>query len=147
MQRRHHISAIITAVCGLRKPAAACTVLILVSATTSWIPCGRAAVDLSDTPMFNRIQPPPANIMFLMDDSGSMNFEILVRGEFDGSFPNPAKSDSALAADPHGFCYIFDDVGDNVYSQSDTPDWYAGPEGRKYWKSQWQFLNLIHFIY
>ena len=48
--------------------------------------------DLSDTPMFTRILPPPANIMFLLDDSGSMNFEVLVTGQFDGSFPNPDKA-------------------------------------------------------
>lgn len=39
-----------------------------------------AAIELSEIPMFTRILPPPANIMFVIDDSGSMNFDILVRG-------------------------------------------------------------------
>jgi len=86
--------------------------------------------------MFTRILPPPANIMFLLDDSGSMNFEILVTGQYDGSFPNPDKSAADLASDPHGFCYLFDDVGDNVYKAYSQPDWYAGQEGRKLWQTQ-----------
>jgi type IV pilus assembly protein PilY1 len=109
------------------------------------VPSAEAGIDLSDMPMFTRILPPPANIMFVLDDSGSMNFEILIRGEYDGSFPNPAKSASDLAIDPHGYCYVFDDVGDNVYSYSTQPDWYAGTEGRKYWKSQWYQANVMYY--
>ena len=46
--------------------------------------------------MFARIQPPPANIMFLLDDSGSMNFEFLVTSKYDGSYPNPDKTGADL---------------------------------------------------
>ena len=97
--------------------AVVCAALVILSAS----PRALAVTDLSDTPMFARVQPPPANIMFLLDDSGSMNFEILVTGQYDGSFPNPDKSAADLAADPHGFCYLFDDVGDNVYKPSASP--------------------------
>ncbi len=99
-----------------------------------------AEIDLSDCPMFTRVLPPPANIMFVLDDSGSMNFDILVRGGYDGSFPNPTNS-----SDQRGFCYLFDDTGDNVYKASDQPDWYAGSEGRKYWKSQWYAVNVMYY--
>ncbi|HSO59490.1 MAG TPA: PilC/PilY family type IV pilus protein [Desulfobacterales bacterium] len=95
--------------------------------------------------MFTRVLPPPANIMFLLDDSGSMNFEILVTGQYDGSFPNPDKSAADLAADPHGFCYLFDDVGDNAYKPSSQPDWYAGPEGRKLWQTQFYQTNAMYY--
>lgn len=98
------------------------------------------ATELSDIPMFTRILPPPANIMFVLDDSGSMNFDVLVRGGYDGSFPNPLTS-----PDQRGFCYIFDDIGDNVYKTADHPDWYAGSEGRKYWKSQWYSVNVMYY--
>ena len=121
--------------------AVVCAALLILSAS----PRALAATDLSDTPMFARVQPPPANIMFLLDDSGSMNFEILVTGQYDGSFPNPDKSAADLAADPHGFCYLFDDVGDNAYKPSSQPDWYAGPEGRQLWQTQFYQTNAMYY--
>ena len=108
-------------------------------------PLTASAIELSDMPMLSRVLVPPANIMFVLDDSGSMNFEILVRGGHDGSFPNPAKSALEISHDPHGFCYVFDDLGDNVYSYTAQPDWHAGPEGRKYWKSQWFKTNVMYY--
>ena len=122
----------------LASAAAAGFALILIAASAP-------AVDLADTPMFTRILPPPANLMFVLDDSGSMNFEILVTGQYDGSFPDPNKSPAALAIDPHGFCYVFDDVGDNVYKPSSQPDWYAGAEGRKFWRIQWSGANVMYY--
>jgi type IV pilus assembly protein PilY1 len=99
-----------------------------------------AAIELSDIPMITRIHPPPANIMFVLDDSSSMNFDILVHGGYDGSFPTPFTPSGR-----RGFCYLFDDVGDNVYKFSSHPDWYAGHEGRKYWKSQWYSVNVMYY--
>ena len=120
-------------------PAAAAVLVSLLLAVSA------SAVDLADTPMFTRILPPPANLMFVLDDSGSMNFEILVTGQYDGSFPDPNKSAADLALDPHGFCYVFDDVGDNVYKSWSQPDWYAGAEGRKYWRIQWSGANVMYY--
>ncbi|MFO7709230.1 MAG: PilC/PilY family type IV pilus protein [Desulfobacterales bacterium] len=97
-----------------------------------------AEIELSDTPMFSRLLPPPANIMFLLDDSGSMNFDVMVKGGFDGTF-NP--SDPTV----RGFCYIFDDLGDNMYSQAYYPTWYAGAEGRKFWKTQYFGTNAMFY--
>jgi hypothetical protein len=83
-------------------------------------------VDLADAPLFTKINPPPPNLMILQDDSGSMTFEILVRGGYDGQFPNPDSSST------EGFCYVFDDIGDG-YNYSE--DWRSmGKEGRKYWR-------------
>ena len=119
--------------------------LMVAMAGGPWAPHAAAGIDLSDTPMFTRILPPPANIMFLLDDSGSMNFEILATGQYDGSFPNPDKSAADLASDPHGFCYLFDDVGDNVYKAYSQPDWYAGQEGRKLWQTQFYQTNAMYY--
>lgn len=104
-----------------------------------------AGPELSDMPLFTRVIPPPANIMFLLDDSGSMNFDILVRGQYDGSFPDPTRTPEQLAIDPHGFCYVFDNPGDNVYPPTSQPAWYAGSDGRKYWKSQWYKTNVLYY--
>ena len=119
---------------------------VLAGVLLAWIAAGTApGVELADTPMFTRILPPPANIMFLLDDSGSMNFEMLVAGQYDGSYPNPTKTPEELAMDPHGFCYLFDDVGDNAYKSWSQPDWYAGQEGRKLWRTQWSGTNAMYY--
>jgi type IV pilus assembly protein PilY1 len=112
--------------------AVVCTALVLLSAS----PWALAVNDLSDTPMFTRVLPPPANIMFLLDDSGSMSFEILVRGAYDGRYPNPGSD---------GFCFVFDDLGDNVYSSKNDPDRYVFAEGRKLWKTQWHQVNAMYY--
>jgi len=94
-------------------------------------------VDLADVPMFTKINPPPTNLMILQDDSGSMTFEILVRGAYDGEFPNPAYSDT------EGFAYVFDDMGDG-YNLSG--DWrHMSEEDRKYWRSRWYEVNAIYY--
>jgi len=57
-------------------------------------PSVAAAIDLSDIPVFTRIVPPPANIMLVLDDSGSMNFDILVR-KVTTQFPQPGQFSGA----------------------------------------------------
>ncbi len=130
---------------GRRAPWFRAAALAL-AAFCCWIaPPSATALELSDVPIFSRVIPPPANIMFLLDDSGSMNFDILVRGQYDGSFPDPTRTPEQLAIDAHGFCYVFDNPGDNVYPQTSQPLWYAGPNGRKYWKSQWYKVNVLYY--
>ncbi|MGD8992555.1 MAG: hypothetical protein PVI00_13955, partial [Desulfobacterales bacterium] len=64
------------------------------------------AVELADAPLLTKVNPPPTNLMILQDDSGSMTYEILVRGNYEGQFPNPDSSPT------EGYCYVFDDTGD-----------------------------------
>ena len=47
------------------KPGALAGILLLLALTGT-----APAVELADTPMFTRILPPPANLMFLLDDCG-----------------------------------------------------------------------------
>jgi type IV pilus assembly protein PilY1 len=94
-------------------------------------------IDLADEPMFTKINPPPPNLMLLLDDSGSMTFEILVRGAYDGQFPNPESSPT------EGFCYIFGDLGDGY---NYTEPWRSlGEEDRKFWQSQWYVTNALYY--
>jgi type IV pilus assembly protein PilY1 len=94
-------------------------------------------IDLADAPMFTKINPPPPNLMLLLDDSGSMTFEILVRGAYDGEFPNPDYSPT------EGFSYVFDDMGDG-YNLSGS--WrQMDEETRKYWRSQWHATNAVYY--
>ncbi len=60
-----------------------------------------AVVDVSDFPLDTQSKAAPANIMFVLDDSGSMDWEFIT-AESDGLFS--------------GERYVFDDPGDNLYS-------------------------------
>jgi type IV pilus assembly protein PilY1 len=94
-------------------------------------------VDLADAPLFTKINPPPTNLMILQDDSGSMTYEILVRGEYDGKFPNPDRPDT------EGYCYVFDNMSDG-YNYTD-PGRHMEEEGREYWRSQWYEVNAVYY--
>ncbi len=91
------------------------------------------AVELADVPMFTQINPPPPNIMILMDDSGSMTFEVLVKGQFEGQF---------ITAEDN-FCYVFSDLGDNYNISSYCSNFDS--EDRKYWKSQFHEENFLYY--
>jgi type IV pilus assembly protein PilY1 len=94
-------------------------------------------IDLADAPMFTKINPPPPSLMILLDDSGSMTFEILVKGAYDGEFPNPDYSPT------EGFSYVFDNMGDG-YNLSGA--WrQMDEETRKYWRSQWYGANVLYY--
>jgi len=94
------------------------------------------AMDLADEPMMAQIKAAPANIMIVLDDSGSMTFEVLAAGYYDGRFPNPNQGTE------DGYCYIYDYLGDNAYTDSLR---YMGSEGRKYWKSQFYGVNVMYY--
>jgi type IV pilus assembly protein PilY1 len=83
-------------------------------------------IDISDTPLDARFRSAPANIMFVLDDSGSMDWEIMTDAS-DGLF--------------EGHRYIFDNPGDNVYSDS----YILSGDGRKKWKSQWSGYNKMYY--
>lgn len=83
-------------------------------------------IDISDTPLDARFRSAPANIMFVLDDSGSMDWEIMT-DESDGLFETHR--------------YIFDDPGDNVYDD----DHILSGDDRKKWKSQWSSYNKMYY--
>ena len=107
------------------------------------------AMDLADEPLIVQSKPAPANIMILLDDSGSMTFEILIAGKYDGRYPNSRFS----PPDEKGFCYIFDYLGDNGYAYDDGEDrWddtdnrrYMLAEYRTYWQSQYSAVNVMYY--
>ena len=94
-------------------------------------------IELADAPLFTKVNPPPTNLMILQDDSGSMTYEILVKGKYDGQFPNPNSTAT------QGYSYVFDNMGDGYnYSES----WrYLGEEGRKFWRSQFHEINVVYY--
>ena len=96
-----------------------------------------AQMDLADEPLLAKIKPAPANIMFLLDDSSSMTSEVLIRGTYDGRYPNPENDDRE-----NGYFYVFDYLNDGVHTDS----WrYMGTEGRQLWRSQFYDQNVIYY--
>ena len=94
-------------------------------------PVAAQCVDISDTPMDTKIQSAPSNIMFVLDDSGSMDWEYMVEGAADGKFQGNIE-------------YVFDDPGDNVYKSEDNSTILSGSERGK-WKAQWSGHNRLYF--
>lgn len=84
------------------------------------------ALDISDLPLASQIQSAPPNLMFLLDDSGSMDWEFLTP-ENDGIFS--------------GDYYVFDNPGDNVYSSTYI---LTGSDRAKF-KSQWSAYNRLFY--
>jgi type IV pilus assembly protein PilY1 len=111
---------------------------------------GEKQISMSELPMFTRINPPPAAIMFLIDDSSSMDHEILMVADNDDfTYPHwkwnteTAKWDWTLFT---AGAYLFDMiVGD--YSEDQPLDAlnYLGPLNRKFWKTQWSKGNLLYY--
>jgi Tfp pilus tip-associated adhesin PilY1 len=86
-------------------------------------------LDISDTPLDARFQAAPANVMFVLDDSGSMDWTFLTP-DTEGQF----------YIDYQRFRYVFDNPGDNLYGNvlsRGTP--------RRHWKSQWYEYNRIYY--
>jgi Tfp pilus tip-associated adhesin PilY1 len=82
--------------------------------------------DISDVTMNTMMVGVPTNIMFVLDDSGSMDWELITE-EADGLFE-------------HKY-YIFNNPGDNKYANS-----YILPEAdRGKWKSQWSGYNKMYY--
>ncbi|NCC94867.1 MAG: hypothetical protein EOM10_16645, partial [Opitutae bacterium] len=86
--------------------------------------CGSelTCVDYSEVPLETQARTAPPNVMFVLDDSGSMKWSVMTP-QTDGEF---------------------NDL-DNVFDMSDD-GWPALAENqRKYWKSQWSGYNRIYY--
>ncbi|MDJ0815001.1 MAG: PilC/PilY family type IV pilus protein [Desulfobacterales bacterium] len=97
-------------------------------------------LDLADEPLMAQIKPAPTNIMFVLDDSGSMTYDILVIGQTNGSYPSP---DDTSDNKGMGFCYVFDYQKDDVAFKD---NWrYMGETYRKFWRSQYYGDNVMYY--
>lgn len=92
-----------------------CAYLALAVLCLSGLPREAAAVDLSNDPMETKIQTAPANIMFVLDNSGSMDWEYMTP-EQDGKFNNES--------------YLFSGL--------------SGTQ-KIMWKSRWSGYNTIYY--
>jgi len=91
-------------------------------------------VDIADTPLDTQLAASAPNLMFGLDDSGSMDWEIMT-GEEVGLFEVSGRD----------YEYIFADPGDNLYT-SGTNSHILYDEGKQaYWRSQWHEYNVIYY--
>ncbi len=84
--------------------------------------------DISDIPLdaLNRGVPPI--VMFIPDDSGSMDWEFMVPDSDDGRFGDAG--------------YVFPNLGDNTYNEN---EYYLSDTGKRTWKTQWGGYNFIYY--
>jgi Tfp pilus tip-associated adhesin PilY1 len=94
--------------------------------------------DISDIPLDARFQSAPPNILIALDDSGSMSFEILVPGAFDGRYQNY-------------FDYVFDNPcgatfgGSTGCHEYDRGSILERGDKRLHWKTQWAGFNKVYY--
>lgn len=81
-------------------------------------------LDISDAPLASQIPQATPNLLFVLDDSGSMDWEFLTT-ESDGTFNN--------------YYYVFDNPGDNLYSG------ILPSTSRGLYKSQWSGYNKLYY--
>jgi len=90
-----------------------------------------AIVDISEIPLDAQTKAAPANIMFILDDSGSMDWEIMTT-EPSGLFGN--------------YEYIFDDPNyDNAFGSGEYYGTILADSVRNQWKSQWFEYNKMYY--
>ncbi len=91
-------------------------------------PCAMG-VEVSQNPMSHRLNPPPPNAMFVIDNSGSMDWEVMT-DENNGLFGV--------------YGYVFQNAGDNAYTTGTfSPQVEVGDPGL--WKAQWAGYNRMFY--
>jgi len=90
-----------------------------------------SCVDIADTPLSSQIQAAPANVMFILDDSGSMDWEIMTN-----------ESDGIFNVGSYDFAYVFD-MADNKDSSTGTVA--LSGDYKRYWKSQYHDYNKMYY--
>jgi len=102
------------------------------------LPAARAAscMNLSDVPLESMEEEGPGLIMFVIDDSGSMDWSIMA---------DPSIETNGVF---QGYEYIFPDPGDNVYNPyygSSYDDPLEGGSAAMKWMSQWSGYNGMYY--
>ena len=89
-----------------------------------------SCLDISDIPLNTLARSAPANIMFVLDDSGSMDWEFMTN-EDSGLF-NPGGT---------AYRYVFNNPGDNVYSDS----YILAGAYRMDYRAHWSGYNRMYY--
>jgi hypothetical protein len=95
------------------------------------------AVNISDDPMETKVVTAPPNIMFILDNSGSMDWEFMVKKKMDGTFTADGRFEN-----DYGYLY---DSGDNLFSTSNVYGHIVSGANRLKWLSQWSGWNKMYY--
>ena len=106
----------------------ACLAVLMAGSSAYAAPC----IDLADIPLDALEQAAPGLIMFVLDDSGSMDWSTMTppgSGESEGTFD--------------GMEYVFHNPGDDVYGSREHIEDYD--THRMMWMSQWSGYNGMYY--
>jgi len=90
----------------------------------------------SETPLETQVQAAPPLVMFLIDDSGSMDFEFMTDAAEGGFYTGSGTRHYLYPR------YFDGKYSDNVYTDSSR---YMTESERRLWKSQWAGENKLYF--
>ncbi|HSO60960.1 MAG TPA: PilC/PilY family type IV pilus protein [Desulfobacterales bacterium] len=99
-------------------------------------------LDIADVPLEVRRLAAPANIMVVLDDSGSMDWEIMIPGFYNGTYQD---------ASNYAYGYVFDNpCGAGIYGLGCHEIAYSYPvllrgSGRLVWKTQYYDYNKTYY--
>ncbi len=107
------------------------TAVVLLTLLAGSFPANGACPDIADIPLDTMEQKAPGMIMFIVDDSGSMDWSIMCPpGQESGGVFN-------------GNYYIFKDPGDDAYGSRDNLEDIISE--RMMWMSQWAGYNGMYY--
>ena len=106
----------------------ACLAMLVAGSSVHAASC----IDLADIPLDALEQAAPGLIMFVLDDSGSM----------DWSFMTPPGAPGESSGLFMGYYYVFSNPGDDVYNAPNLEDSTAD---RMRWMSQWSGYNGMYY--
>jgi hypothetical protein len=91
-----------------------------------------ACVDLADVPLDVKRHGAPANIMFMLDDSGTMDWEFMT-----------TQDNGIFTVGNTDYEYLWD-LADKIYKTGNKSTVLSGPD-RLNWKSQWAGVNKTYY--
>ncbi|THB79853.1 MAG: hypothetical protein D3926_09970 [Desulfobacteraceae bacterium] len=116
------------------------TVFVLIHSTTSFTADNCVVDNLADVPLDTKQQSAPGILMFLMDDSGSMDFATMVESKtFNGYNYAQNASDGQVDFGFGDRAYTFTDPGDDVYDRN-----FQGHE-HLFWYTQFYITNKMYY--
>lgn len=97
-------------------------------------PITAGAIDISDVPLDTQLKAAAANFMIVLDDSGSMDWEIMTKDQ-----------DGLVTIGNADYEYLFNDpAGYNLYTSGNNSQMLTGTN-RLYWKTQWSGYNSLYY--
>ncbi|MDJ0885879.1 MAG: PilC/PilY family type IV pilus protein [Desulfobacterales bacterium] len=103
-------------------------------------------VPIAEMPLETQVAAAPPLIMFLLDDSGSMDFDSIISGS-EGRFTPPGSMARSYMFYDRIYSQPLNQIVsiDNVYKGSRNGDRYMTETERRYWQSQWAQVNKLYF--